>query len=99
MKNPLLALAVLLIAACGAAEEQAPAEPVAKPQGRPETQSIRNTKAVGYDGNAVADAVDEAIEEKIKREEENAKRLQQAAEQQESGEMPPEPESSEYPPE
>lgn len=58
MKRVLPVLA-LLLAACGP-DEPPPAEKKA-PQGRAETQSIRNTEAVGYSGNAVADRVDDGL--------------------------------------
>lgn len=59
MKHTLLA-AALLLAACGQQEEAPPPE---KPQeGRVETQSIRNTEAIGYDGKQIADKVDAALD-------------------------------------
>lgn len=70
MKRMLLA-AVVLLAACGQQEEAPPPESPA--QGRAETQSIRNTEAVGYDGAAIADKVDAALDA-------NDQRVQQAQE-------------------
>lgn len=58
MKRLLVSLA-LLVSACGPAEEPAPPPP---PPGRTETQSIRNTDAVGTGGAAIADKVDAAID-------------------------------------
>ncbi len=51
--------AALLLGACGKHEE-----PVAdrEPQGREETRGIRNTEAIGYSGNAIADKVDGALD-------------------------------------
>ena len=46
-------LLVLMLTACSAQEEP--------PPGRAETQSIRNTDAVGYSGSAIADKVDGAL--------------------------------------
>jgi hypothetical protein len=65
----------LLLAACSS-DEPPPAEQKA-PAGRAETQSIRNTEAVGYSGDAVADKVDDAL----KKNEERAKQTQPATEQ------------------
>lgn len=58
MRIRILVLA-LFLAACGAPEEP-PAE-TKQPQGRAETQSIRNTDAVGYSGSEIADKVDGAL--------------------------------------
>lgn len=55
---PPLLTALLLLSACTA--EEPPPAPV-EPQGRAETRSIRNTQAVGYDGKAIADKVDGAL--------------------------------------
>lgn len=49
----------LLLAACGAHEP--PPEPRAE-EGREETRSIRNTAAIGYAGDAIADKVDAALD-------------------------------------
>jgi hypothetical protein len=53
-------LASLLLSACGAGEPPPP--PPAEPQGREETRSIRNTEAIGYAGDAIADKVDGALD-------------------------------------
>jgi hypothetical protein len=71
---PILLLAGLL-AACGT--EEPPAEP-RPPEGRTETQAIRNTEAVGIAGDAIADKVDAALDKN----DENVKKVgQEAAEQ------------------
>jgi len=73
MKHWILALA-LLAAACGEDEPPSEAPP---PQGRAETRSIRNTEAVGYSGNAIADKVDGALNKT----DEATKKNQDAADQ------------------
>ncbi len=61
MRLAILALSGLcLLAACSKPAE--PAADEAKPQGREETRGIRNTEAIGYSGNAVADKVDSALD-------------------------------------
>lgn len=60
MTRTTLLLAALLVAACNDRDEP-PVERRA-PEGRAETQSIRNTDAVGYDGSATADQVDAALD-------------------------------------
>jgi hypothetical protein len=52
-----LVLAVLL-SACGSPEPP----PQAAPEGREETRNIRNTEAIGYAGDAIADKVDGALD-------------------------------------
>ena len=47
-----------LLAACGKDEPPPPQKP---PEGRTETQSIRNTEAIGYSGKAIANKVDDAL--------------------------------------
>lgn len=67
MKRVLLVLA-LLAAGCGSEEPPPPEEK--RPEGRAETQAIRNTEAVGYGGKAIADKVDAGItanEEQVKK--------------------------------
>lgn len=59
MKHTLLA-AALLLGACGRQEEPPPPEPPR--EGRAETQSIRNTEAIGYDGKQIADKVDATLD-------------------------------------
>ncbi|MEW6166126.1 MAG: hypothetical protein AB1651_00255 [Pseudomonadota bacterium] len=49
----------LLLAACGGREP--PPEPRAE-EGREETRNIRNTEAIGYAGDAIADKVDGALD-------------------------------------
>jgi len=58
--NTRILLLALALGACSAKEEPPP-PPEQPPQGRAETQSIRNTEAVGYSGKAIADKVDKAI--------------------------------------
>lgn len=65
-KLPLIVVLVALPATLGlaACERKPPAEP-GKPvaaKGRPETQGIRNTEAIGVSGNAIADKVDGALD-------------------------------------
>ena len=74
MKVWLLLLA-LLIAACS--QDEPPPPEKKQPQGRAETQSIRNTEAVGYSGNAIADKVDKALDKN----DEATKKTQDAADQ------------------
>jgi hypothetical protein len=63
MTKPLIVACALLLAACGA-DEPAPApEPAQPPEGRAETQTIRNTEAVGVPGGAIADKVDGALDQ------------------------------------
>ena len=66
-KQWILVLAVL-VAACGAGEppaeeDEAPAESsdAAVPQGRAETQAIRETAIPGHDSQAIADQVDATL--------------------------------------
>lgn len=59
IRGSVLMAAALSLAACGGAE--APPPPPKAKEGRAETQSIRNTQAVGYDGKAIADKVDGAL--------------------------------------
>lgn len=56
----LLGSLVLLLSACEPHDPQ-PVDPQA-PEGREETQAIRNTEAIGYAGDAVADKVDAALD-------------------------------------
>ena len=48
-----------MLAACSSKDEPPP--PPKEKQGRAETQSIRNTEAIGYSGNAIANKVDDAL--------------------------------------
>ncbi len=67
--------ATLLLAACG---EKTP-PPKRAEQGREETRGIRNTEAIGYSGNAIANKVDGALDTNDQRKQE----LDRALEQQE----------------
>jgi len=73
MTKPLIAALALLLTACGADEPPPPA--AMPPDGRAETQAIRNTEAVGYGGDAIADKVDGALDKN----DENVKRVEQQA--------------------
>lgn len=76
MRHSLLALAVtLVVAGCG--DDAPPAAEPAPPQGRAETRSIRNTEAVGYPGDAIADKVDGALDQS----EERAKKTDAASQE------------------
>lgn len=74
MKHALLVL-TLLAAGCGSDEPPAPEKPA---QGRGETQTIRNTQAVGTSGGAVADKVDAGI----KANEEQVRKAERESEEQ-----------------
>lgn len=52
--------AAALLAACHPKDK--PQHVDQPPQGREETRGIRNTEAVGYAGNAIADKVDAALD-------------------------------------
>lgn len=52
-------LLTLMLGACGSPEPPAEA---AAPEGREETRGIRNTEAIGYAGDAIADKVDGALD-------------------------------------
>ena len=56
---PLLGAALLGLSACSSKDDPPP--PIQK-QGRAETQGIRNTEAIGYSGNAIANKVDSALD-------------------------------------
>jgi PBP1b-binding outer membrane lipoprotein LpoB len=75
MKRLFLAL-TMLIAACSP-DEPVPPERAA-PEGRAETQSIRNTDAVGTGGAAIADKIDTALDKN----EEAEKKLKEEADRQ-----------------
>jgi hypothetical protein len=68
---PLLAL---LLAACSQDE---PPPPAPKPEGRAETQSIRNTEAVGTGGKVMANKIDAALD----KQEEASRKNKEAADQ------------------
>ena len=55
------AVAALWLAACQP-KDKPPHVDDAAAQGREETRGIRNTEAVGYAGNAIADKVDAALD-------------------------------------
>ena len=62
--SPLIAGAAavgLLLAACHPKDKPQHVDDQ-PPQGREETRGIRNTEAVGYAGNAIADKVDAALD-------------------------------------
>lgn len=61
MRVPFTVAAALFCLALGACGNRAEQAPPAK-EGRAETQSIRNTEAIGYDGAAIADKVDAALD-------------------------------------
>jgi len=54
-----LAVVAVSLAACG---KQPEAPKPGEPQGRAESQPIRNTEAVGYAGDAIANKLDGALE-------------------------------------
>jgi hypothetical protein len=56
-----LAAAAALLAACHPKDKPQHVDN-APPQGREETRGIRNTEAIGYAGNAIADKVDGALD-------------------------------------
>ncbi|MDO9453844.1 MAG: hypothetical protein Q7J29_13405 [Stagnimonas sp.] len=53
---------IVLLAALTACGKQPEVPKPGEPQGRAETQPIRNTEALGYDGKAIADKVDGALD-------------------------------------
>jgi hypothetical protein len=59
MKALLLVLSLALVA-CH--KDEPPPVDKPKAQGRAETKSIRNTQAIGYDGKAIADKIDAALD-------------------------------------
>ena len=79
-KLPAVAFLALATCACGGTEQpsDAPPPPAPKKEGRPETQAIRNTQAVGVNGKAIADKVDDAL----KKSEQRAKDTEQKSEEQ-----------------
>ncbi|MGH8541312.1 MAG: hypothetical protein ACRETW_12515 [Stenotrophobium sp.] len=79
----LIAALGLGLAACGGSEPPPP--PKAPPQGRAETQGIRNTDAIGYAGSGIANKVDSALDAN-----DNAKKkMDDALQQQEQSPPPP----------
>ena len=77
-----IGIVALALVAAGCGKDEAPPPPKAR-EGRAETQSIRNTQAVGYDGKAIADKVDKAL----KANEDVVKKTEK--ESSEGGEEPP----------
>jgi len=53
--------ATVALSACGSSDDDARNKPPPKKEGRAETQNIRNVQAVGINGKAIADKVDEAL--------------------------------------
>ena len=56
----ILAAALLGTSGCGKSVDEPP--PPRSTQGREETRAIRNTEAIGYSGNAIANEVDSALD-------------------------------------
>lgn len=61
-----IGLAALMLAACGSSE---PPPERQQAEGREETRGIRNTEAIGYAGDAIADKVDAALDANDQRKE------------------------------
>ncbi|MDP3858206.1 MAG: hypothetical protein Q8Q73_10660 [Stagnimonas sp.] len=61
MNRPACLCLLLALAACKPAESPVVQSP-AEPEGRAETQGIRNLDAVGVSGSAIADKVDGALD-------------------------------------
>lgn len=59
-----LMLSAVLLACVSACErpEPEPTRSPPSPQGREETRGIRNTEAIGYSGDAIADKLDAALD-------------------------------------
>ena len=74
MPRKILILLPLLLAACGAPPDDS-TPVVAMPEGRNETQSIRNTDAIGYGGSGVANKLDAALDANDRRKDELDARL------------------------
>jgi len=53
---------IVLLAALTACGKKPEVPKPGEPQGRAETQPIRNTESIGYAGNAIADKVDGALD-------------------------------------
>ncbi|MES0873062.1 hypothetical protein [Sinimarinibacterium thermocellulolyticum] len=54
--------ALVLMALLGACQDRDPPPPMEPVEGRKETRGIRNTEAIGYAGDAIADEVDAALD-------------------------------------
>jgi hypothetical protein len=65
----------LLLSACDERQQRPP--PKRAEQGREETRSIRNTEAIGYSGNAIADKIDGALDTSEQRKQELDRALEQ----------------------
>jgi hypothetical protein len=72
--RPLTLLVAAALAALAACAEPPPPEPLPE-KGRAETQGIRNTEAIGYAGDHMADRIDESLDAA----EEHERRLREAA--------------------
>ena len=59
LKSLPVALLCTVLAACGSSSEP---ETDQNQDGRGETRNIRNTEAIGYSGDAIADKVDGALD-------------------------------------
>ena len=81
MKRAIVPALLLLLAACGR-DEPPPAEPKPK-EGRAETQSIRNTEAVGTGGAGIANKIDNSLNAQ-----DEAERKRKEAAEQQSSESP-----------
>ncbi len=66
-----------LLCACGSGEP--PSERKA-PEGREETHSIRNTEAIGYGGDAIADKLDATLDANDQRKDEMDRAIEAADE-------------------
>jgi hypothetical protein len=53
---------ILAVAVLGACSSDEPPPEKKAPEGRAETRGIRNTEAIGYDGKAIADKVDQGLD-------------------------------------
>ncbi len=65
------------LSACGGSEP--PSEPTAQ-EGREETRTIRNTEAVGYGGDAIADKLDATLDANDQRKEDMDQAIEAADE-------------------
>lgn len=74
-------LALVLLLALGACRQEPEPTAQREPQGREETRNIRNTEAVGYAGDAIADKVDSALDANDQRKD-HLDQMLQAQEQQ-----------------
>jgi hypothetical protein len=74
MRTTIALLFAALLAACGPGE----APVTESSEGREETRSIRNTEAIGYAGDAIADKVDSALDANDQRREQLDAELDEA---------------------